>query len=641
MVPMNSFVVLGTDTDAGKTTFSLLWLAAFPDWSYWKPMETGESDSQKVRDFLPNVVVHPPVASFRDPVAPPLAAKREGRSIPNAVALVASCPSQRPLLVETFGGPFSPLNDHELQFDFVRELKLPAILIAPARLGTIGVTLACLKSLRANEVDPFAVVLMGEPDEYAREQVQIHGGQPTFSLRPPAVWTTDAIGNASNEQLETLKKLKESSVGPSWLSSLQNRDFFSIWHPYTSLQPADSPLPVISATDEFLHLADGRRIIDGISSWWTILHGHREPRLMNALKVAMSSYDHVMFAGITHPPAIRVGELLLQSAPWKGPISYFADRGRVFFSDNGSTAVEVALKMAYQFWHLQGEPQRTVFVGFEDGYHGDTFGAMAVGRDPLFFGRFEPLMFHAERVPLSPERLDEVLDKKKGTIAGVIIEPLVQGAGGMRMHPPSTLRAIHEVTKKHGVLFIADEVMTGCFRTGSFWAHSAASIKPDLICTAKTLAGGILPLAATLVSPEIVKVFDTPDRERTFFHGHSFTAHPMACAIAAENLKWLLDQPPTAPDRFARFWEQELSSLREYPNVREVRVLGTIAAVELDLPGGYLAEAAATMRQRCLELGVLLRPLGNVLYAMPPFNTSEQSLARIADAIRQAVKSVE
>ena len=279
---------------------------------------------------------------------------------------------------------------------------------------------------------------------------------------------------------------------------------------------------------------DGRRVIDGISSWWTILHGHRHPPLMQALADAAARLDHVLFAGVTHPDAVALADLLLGTMPWVG--------GRVFYSDNGSTAVEVALKMAYQYWRHHGEPQRTRFVGFEHGYHGDTFGAMAVSRDPLFFGAFEPLLFQAEILPLDPQRLDEHLARHANETATVILEPLVQGAGGMLMHTPETLRQIVEITQRHGVLFIADEVMTGGGRTGTLWAHQAAGVVPDLVCAAKTLTGGVLPLAATLVAPKIVEAFQNDDRSRTFFHGHSFTANPLACAVAVCNFKLLLKQ---------------------------------------------------------------------------------------------------
>jgi adenosylmethionine-8-amino-7-oxononanoate aminotransferase len=412
-------------------------------------------------------------------------------------------------------------------------------------------------------------------------------------------------------------------------TNLLARDRATLWHPYTSLADPNDPLPVIAADRELLYLADGRALIDAVSSWWTILHGHRHPPLMDALATAANTLDHVLFAGVTHPPAIELAELLLASAPWVG--------GRVFFSDNGSTAVEVALKMAYQFWCHRGEPGRTLFIGFENSYHGDTFGAMAVGRDPLFFGTFEPLLFRAIQVPVSAERLDVALSAHPGQVAAVILEPLVQGAGGMRMHTIAELRAIFEVTKRHNVLFIADEVMTGC-RTGRLWAHQHAGIAPDLICAAKTLTGGILTLAATLASPEIVAEFQTPDRAKMFFHGHSFTANPLACAVAVRNWRLLAgDQWQKDTQRLEAFWQTHLAPLRDRTGVKDVRIRGTIAAIELDVSGGYLAEIGPRIRQLAISRGVLLRPLGSVVYAMPPLCTSEESLLRIVEAMIDSI----
>ncbi len=635
---MTNLTILGTDTDAGKTTFALLWLAAFPgDWHYWKPLETGESDSEKVCHLIPETVVHAPIAQFDEAVAPPLAARRVGRMIPSTAGIVEQMPKVSPLLIETFGSPFSPLNDDELQLSLITQLGFPTVLVSSSKIGAIGRTLSLLQALKIHEIEPSAVVLLGDEDPYAVEQIEKHGAARVFHLTPPRTWSREDIAGASLQQRVVLTALHDSISSPDveqysvdasskrWLEA----DVASVWHPYTSLRAVDAPLLVVGADAEFLHLADGRRIIDGISSWWTILHGHREPRLMAALRQASQCFDHVLFAGVTHPPAIRVAELLLETMPWSG--------GRTFFSDNGSTAVEVALKMAYQYWCQRGEKQRTLFIGFENGYHGDTFGAMAVGRDPLFFGRFEPLLFQAKRVPLSAESLDDVLSQHHSKVAAVIIEPLVQGAGGMVMHSPEELRAIFDVTRKHNVLFIADEVMTGLYRTGTMWAFEAAGIAPDLVCTAKTLAGGILSLAATLVSPHVVSMFDTADSAQTFFHGHSFTAHPLACAIAVANLEWLKRERPTAPARFERFWRETLSPLNERPNVRDVRIRGTIAAIEVAGEGGYLAEVSRAMRHCCLELGVFLRPLGNVLYAMPPFGTSEESMSRIAEAMKKAV----
>ncbi|HLW65424.1 MAG TPA: aminotransferase class III-fold pyridoxal phosphate-dependent enzyme, partial [Gemmataceae bacterium] len=369
---MTDLIILGTDTSVGKTTFSLLWLAAFSEqYEYWKPVETGDSDSELVRRLLPHVRVHAPAARFRLAVAPPLAAKEENAVVPSPEVLVAARPkSEASLLVETFGSPFSSLTETELQFALIQRLGLPTVLVSSSALGAIGRTLLCLEALRVHGIRPGAIVLLGPTDLFAAEQIRWHANDvPVFSLQLPHSYTTEDIVASVNEQAETLNRIRSTfyvSHPPSnVIRSLPNekdlvaRDSKHVWHPYTSLQDPDPPLPVVGAQDEFLHLADGRRVIDGISSWWTILHGHRNPQLLAALQSALAEIDHVQFAGVTHPYAVELAERLLQTAPWPG--------GRVFYSDNGSTAVEVALKMAYQYWCHRGEPQRTLFIGFEHG----------------------------------------------------------------------------------------------------------------------------------------------------------------------------------------------------------------------------------------------------------------------------------
>jgi adenosylmethionine-8-amino-7-oxononanoate aminotransferase len=639
---MSDIIILGTDTDAGKTTFALLWLSLFAEkYAYWKPVETGPSDSETIERLVPGARVHPPYQRFTEPVAPPLAARREGKSVAPPEIIRAARPAGD-LLIETFGGPFSPLTEDATQLALLRMLRGAGILVVSSALGAIGRTLQALAALAAEGVRPTEVVLLGPHDPYAIDVVCQHRrGVSVTGLAPPAEWTVEGIRTAALKQSDVLVNLQAmlSVCSPilgqtAWArvspEALVERDRRRLWHPYTSLLDPDPPLACVGAQDEFLHLMDGRQVIDAISSWWTILHGHRYPPLMTALREASEQIDHVLFAGMTHPWAIELAQKLLLTLPWSG--------GRVFYSDNGSTAVEVALKMAYQYWCHQGESQRTRFIGFEHGYHGDTFGAMAVSRDPVFFGRFEPLLLQADILPLDPQRLDEHLQKWRDQTAAMILEPLVQGAGGMRMHSEQVLRELVAVARRHGVLFIVDEVMTGS-RTGHLWAHEVAEVIPDLVCIAKTLAGGILPLAATLVAPHIVAAWETADRTRTFFHGHSFTAHPLACAVAVHN--FLL-----APERlqlgFAmeEFWKQALTPLRDQPRVKDVRIRGCIAAIELDVPGGYLADVGRQLRRHCLERGVFLRPLGNVLYAMPPLCTSRTSLEQIAEAMTSAVSVI-
>ena len=632
---MSDAIVLGTDTDAGKTTFALLWMAAFPeDYAYWKPVETGPSDTETVARLVPDARVHTPLAGFRDAVAPEVAAEREGRSVPEVSEILNAVPADtRSLLIETFGSPLSPLRPDALQIELIRRFERPSLLVGSTAVGAVGRALQSIETLRAHAVEPRALVLIGPPDPYAESKICQHGGLDVFTLEPPATFDEEGVRLCAEEQIDVLRSLYETlksrqSIDKDWVG----RDRRSVWHPYTSLKDPDEPLNVVDSRDEFLILEDGRQIIDGFSSWWTIQHAHRYPPLMKALREAARRYDHVVFAGVTHPPAIELAERMLASMPWSG--------GRVFYSDNGSTAVEVALKLAYQFWCHRGEPGRRLFVGFEGGYHGDTFGAMAVSRDPLFFGTFEPLLFESRIIPLAPKSLDRLLEREGSRVAAVIIEPLVQGAGGMLMHSPETLAALADVARKHGVLFIADEVMTGGGRTGTLWAHQAAGITPDLVCAGKTIAGGILPIATTLVAPHIVEAFDTEDRSRTFFHGHSFTAHPLSCAVGVANWRLMENGIGEEPRQIESFWRERIEPMRSRPGVKDVRIQGTIAAIELDLPGGYLADAGRPIRQVCLERGVYLRPLGNVLYALPPFRTSRASLEQIADAMEAALTEV-
>lgn len=638
---MSNILLLGTDTDAGKTTFALLWLARFHDrFAAWKPVETGPPDSDAYARLTPETHVYPSVVRLRTPVAPPVAARCEGRAIPSAQQLVEMQPEGR-VLIESFGGPFSPLNDHESQIDLIRALAAPSILVGPSTVGAVGRMLAMVQALNAHGLRPRAIVLIGPADSWAEETIRARSGVATFGLHSPnayqtdahAAWTPELIRTAATAQGDILDAVLSLFEVPAAAPAVDWRDLDRrcVWHPYTSLQEPDDPLPIVGAEAEFLHLADGRRLIDGISSWWTILHGHRHPALMDALAEASQAIDHVLFAGATHPWGTKLAEQLLATTPWPG--------GRVFYSDNGSTAVEVALKLAYQYWHHRGQPQRTTFVGFENSYHGDTFGAMALSRDPVFFGRFEPFLCKAEILPLDPERLDIYLKHNAREVAAVVIEPILQAAGGMRLNTEQALRDLYEVARRHDVLFLADEVMTGLGRTGTFWAHESAGIEPDAIATAKTLAGGILPLAATLVAPRLVEAFDTDDRSRTFFHGHSFTAHPLACAVALANMPITRACVPQIPQAIEAFWKTGLAGVDEMAGVREVRIRGLVAAIEIDAPGGYLADVGRAMRHAALERGVLLRPLGNVIYALPPMRTSRSSLDRIADALKAAVAS--
>lgn len=409
---------------------------------------------------------------------------------------------------------------------------------------------------------------------------------------------------------------------------LAARDRRVVWHPYTQQATDDAPLAVAAAHDAVLRLHDGREIVDAISSWWTCLHGHGRAEIADAITQQARTLDHVLFAGATHEPAVALAEALVQVAP----------RGltRVFYSDDGSTAVEVALKIALQSFAQRGESERTVFVALEGGYHGDTFGAMAAGDPDPFFELFKPLLFRVARARVDAGSVAGALEQLGRRAAGVIVEPLVQGAGGMRMHAPQFLRDVRELCDRHRVPMIADEVMTGFGRTGRLFACEAADVTPDLMCVAKGLTGGVLPLAATLATDALFEAFLSRDRSRALFHGHSFTANPIACAASLASFAIVRrEDTPRKLKAIGRVIEDELR--RTVPAsiaVREIRRTGGIVALELDTrEKGYLALDPLRMRAAAIEHGVLLRPLGNVIYALPPSCTSDAQCRVIASAM--------
>ncbi len=428
--------------------------------------------------------------------------------------------------------------------------------------------------------------------------------------------------------------------------SLADRDRAVVWHPFTQAATALPPLPVVAARGSWLQLADGTQLFDAISSWWTCLIGHSHPRIVEAIAAQAARLDHVLFAGCTHPGAVELAEKLVARAP--------AGLTRVFYSDDGSTAVEVALKMAVQYHAQQGQPQRTRFLALEAGYHGDTFGAMSVGDPTDYAGPFAPLLWPVARIPVPTVDgdplltdadmlpalavLDRLLAAQGETIAAVIVEPLIQGAGGMRMHPPAFLRAVAARVRAHGGLVIADEVMTGFGRTGALFACARAGLTPDLLCLAKGLTGGTLPLAATLATDAVYTAFRGPDARTALLHGHSFTANPIACAAALASMQVAEDEHILAnAQALHQFYRDFLPRCRDLPDVRAVRWLGGIGVLELQGGGYHDADRSRRIREACLARGVLIRPLGPVLYTMPPLGSALSDVAAAWDVIAAAV----
>jgi adenosylmethionine---8-amino-7-oxononanoate aminotransferase len=418
--------------------------------------------------------------------------------------------------------------------------------------------------------------------------------------------------------------------------SLVDRDKAVVWHPYTQMKTA-APLPIARGQGVYLYTEDGRKLLDGISSWWVNIHGHAHPRLNQAMAEQARKVAHVIFGGATHEPAVELAERLVGALP--------AGLTRIFYSDNGSTAVEVAIKLALQYWQNIGgkaRPARTRIVALHHAYHGDTVGAMSVSAESVFTQPFAPLLFPVDRV--HPSELGDHLDAHGERIAAVIVEPMLQGAGGMIMWPAESLAKVREVCYRHGVLMIADEVLTGFGRTGRMFACEHASVTPDIICLSKALTAGYLPMAVTAVTNAVYDAFLSDDRAKTFFHGHSFTANPLACAVALASLDLIEEGNVLARvGRLERQLRDGLTSLAQLPTVADVRVLGGVGVVELESSessGGYLDNVGPRLYQQFLERGILLRPLGNVLYFMPPYVITDAEVDWVVGCIGDVVKDL-
>jgi adenosylmethionine-8-amino-7-oxononanoate aminotransferase len=412
-----------------------------------------------------------------------------------------------------------------------------------------------------------------------------------------------------------------------------------VWHPFTQ-HAVLGDVPVITrAEGAWLETADGRRIIDAISSWWVVTHGHRHPRIMEAIRRRTESLDQVIFAALTHEPAETLAHGLIEIAP--------AGLEHVFYSDSGSTAVEVALKMALGYWRNLGVV-RTRVVAMEHAYHGDTVGTMSVGARGVFNAPYEPLMFEVARIPFpAAGREQATLDAietecRRGDAAALIVEPLILGAGGMLIYPARVLAEMKRICERHGVLLIADEVMTGFGRTGTLFACEQAGIAPDIMCLAKGITGGALPLAATLCTRAIFDAHYSKDRARTFFHSSSYTANPIACAAACANLETWREEPVRERiATLAELQEGHVAELRKVRRFSNARRLGTIAALDIEVrDAGYLAGIGPRLYSAVLESGVLLRPLGSTIYIMPPYCIAADELAKVYEAIADSVAKV-
>lgn len=417
------------------------------------------------------------------------------------------------------------------------------------------------------------------------------------------------------------------------MSLTKQLDQQHIWHPFTQMSQANDLIPVVSAKDCTLFTEDGREILDAVSSWWVNAHGHANKYIADKIHEQMLTLEHVIFAGFTHAPAAQLAQRLLAKLP--------DGQQKIFFSDNGSTAVEVAIKMSIQYFHNIGEKRDTI-IAFNKGYHGDTFGAMSAGGGSGFFDPFTRFQFPihqianpAENPTQCLEELALVLETKKPI--ALIYEPLVMGSAGMLMYDPEMLHRMLALCKQHGVLCIADEVMTGFFRTGTWFASSQVALQPDIMCLSKCLTGGFMPMGITTCSKAVFEAFLSDDHSNTFFHGHSYTGNPTGCAAALasldlfelENTQNNIQQIVHLHERFALEITEQFSGIL-------VRQTGTILVVSFGEEADYFANMRNELYQFFLDRHILMRPLGNVIYILPPFCITEAELATIYKAIKAA-----
>jgi adenosylmethionine-8-amino-7-oxononanoate aminotransferase len=418
--------------------------------------------------------------------------------------------------------------------------------------------------------------------------------------------------------------------------SLAERDQALIWHPYTQMQNAAAPIPIIRGEGVFLYAEDGKKYLDAISSWWVNIHGHSHPYIAKKVSEQLNKLEHVIFAGFTHPGAIELAERLINILP--------NNQAKVFYSDNGSTAVEVALKMCFQFWSNQGKEKNKV-LAFNNSYHGDTFGAMAVSARSAFTKPFDKFLFEVEFLDLpnqdNIEQLKEQISALKSELSAFIFEPLVQGAGGMQMYDAQYLDELIMHCRKENILTIADEVMTGFGRTGKLFASDHLVEKADLMCFSKGLTGGTMALGITTCTSDIYEAFLSDDKLKTLFHGHSFTANPIACASALASMDLLLE--PETKENLHRIELKHTdfaTKISSYKKVKCIRQTGTILALEWETSGetSYFNALRDKLYNFFLDQGIILRPLGNIIYIMPPYCITNDQLDYIYKKIEEALE---
>lgn len=660
--------VAGTGTGVGKTFVASAIVKHFSRTQrvcYLKPVQTGPENEDAIEVFSKNPTSNfiPSLYNFPLPASPDqawAAAYEAGEIPPVEISTIAvaitECHSQCDILiVEAAGGLLVPLNTrNENWLDLLGSIAMETVLVGSSQLGTLNHTQLSIQALQNRGIKPLLVVLSGErhqPNENSLARMNPNLKISHFpKITPDNLATYGAATAILGSDIGYAQQDRTRLRNHTQDSILQDDQQF-VWHPFTQHQNSNAPIAIESARGIYLNLLDGRKVIDGISSWWVNTIGHGRKEIADAIAYQQQKLDHVLFAGATHEPAVTLARSLLEISG--------QNFGKVFFSDNGSTAVEVAIKIAYQSFQNQGDLGRRTFLALRGSYHGDTFGAMSLGKETGFHAPYNDLFFPCHFIsPLTSHRsiyfsgdaedkvrhieeIEELFARKGHEFCALVLEPLLQGAGGMMIQDETWTRQICEAARRHHIPVIFDEVFTGLGRLGSYFAFERLGFKPDIICIAKGLTGGNLPLAATLATDTLFSQFLSHNKQKAFLHGHSFTANPIACAAANATLAILRNDQVLANARMIeKIFNNWIVENHDKLGLKNPRAIGGVLAFEC--PGSesssYFSNQGQNIAAKALEQGLLIRPLGNTVYLAPPLIATNQELNSMLEILFKSVQ---